>query len=78
MVSECFNLCIVGISAVFDFFGYCVTQLGAWAYILGAFIIFSIFRLLLKPLIGAAVHGGSSDTVRRAKNFSVTSKNKGE
>lgn len=56
------------------------TQLGAWSYFLGAFIIFTLFRLVLKPIIGASVGIGASDTVRnfkkdKASNSSSSKKN---
>lgn len=70
MVGQCFQLCIQGISAVFGFFGMCMNLLGAWFYIFGAFLIFTIYRLLLKPLIGAAVNAGASDTVKSMKKKS--------
>lgn len=64
MVGDCFNLCIDAISAAFDWLNYILVQLDAWKYILGAFLIFTIFRLLLVPLVGGVIGGGSSDTVR--------------
>lgn len=76
MVAQCFELCIQGISAVFGFFGTCMQLLGAWFYIFGAFLIFTIYRLLLKPLIGAAVSSGASDTVKSMKKSSSSNKSK--
>lgn len=78
MLGECFSLCLKGISAVFDWMGYIFVQLDAWKYILGAFLIFTIFRLLLVPIVGGSLFGGSSDTVRlRDANMSDVKKTRG-
>lgn len=67
MVAQTMNLCLQGIVAVFGFMEYIFAQLGTGYWILGAFMIFSIYRLLIRPVIGSAVSSGASDTVKKMK-----------
>lgn len=68
MVAQTMNICVQGISAVFAWMEYIFMQLGTGFWIIGAFMIFSIFRLLINPVIGSAVSSGASDTVKKMKN----------
>jgi len=68
MVAQTMNMCIQGISASFTWMEYIFAQLDTGYWILGAFMIFSIYRLLIRPVIGSAVSSGASDTVRKLKN----------
>lgn len=61
MVGQCLQLCVTGISAVFDFMALIFDYLGAWTYIIGAFMIYTVYRVLLVPVIGA----GQSDMARK-------------
>lgn len=56
LFSECINL----FERVFD-------GLGAWGFFFGAFIIFLSYRLLLRPIMGAYVSAGASDTVKKIR-----------
>lgn len=46
---------------LFDFFG-------AWSWIFGAFCIYTIYRFLLKPLLGGKAIGGSNTGKRNSKD----------
>lgn len=67
MVTQAMNICLQGISAVLYWMEYIFMQLGAWNWILGAVIIYTIFRLLIVPVIGDALSSGQSDTVKSVK-----------
>ncbi len=40
------------------------TYLGAWSFLLGAMIIYTLIRMLIIPLLGGSLYGGASDTVQ--------------
>lgn len=44
------------------------TSFNAWSLVIGAFTIYTIYRLLLVPVMGSAIHSGASDMVRSFKN----------
>lgn len=67
MVAQAMNMCVQGVSAAFTWMEYIFAQLGTGYWILGAFMIFSIYRLLIRPVIGSAVSSGASDTVKKIK-----------
>lgn len=75
MVAQVMNICMQGVSACFGWMGILFESLGAWSFILGAITLYTIFRLLLAPVIGAAISSGASDTV---KNFKKENTPKGK
>lgn len=44
------------------------TKFNAWSLILGAFIVYTLYRVLLRPVLGSAVSSGASDTVQKMKS----------
>lgn len=44
------------------------TSFNAWSLVIGAFTIYTIYRLLLVPVMGSAINSGASDMVRSMKN----------
>lgn len=48
--------------SIFDWFEKIYAHYGVWSILLGAFLIYTIYRLLLKPIVGGS---GSSDTARK-------------
>lgn len=41
--------------------------LDGWDIVLGAFIVITIYRMLLVPILGGRVGFGSSDTVKKSR-----------
>ena len=76
MVAQTMQICLIAISSVFDIMGYVFEQLGAWTWILGAITLYTIFRLLIVPVIGAAVSSGASDTVKKIKGSNKSGSSK--
>lgn len=70
MVAQTMSICLQGITAVFGWMEYVFFQLGVGFWLIGAFTIFSIFRLLIAPVIGAAISSGASDTVKKIRGKS--------
>lgn len=76
MVTEAMNVVLVALNGVFEITDRVFDAFGAWGYILGAFIIITICRLLLFPIIGGVISTGQSDTVQRiTKTGRYTEKN---
>ena len=57
---------------IFDFLFEQVTRLydslGAWSFVIGAFTVYTIYRLLLAPVLGGAIRSGQSDMVRKIRS----------
>ena len=51
--------------SIFSLFDNIYERFGAWSYLLGAFIVYTLYRYLLRPVLGGGV--GSSDTVRKIR-----------
>lgn len=43
-------------------------RIGAWHYIFGFFLIFTIYRLILAPVLGGAISSGRSDIVKKVRS----------
>lgn len=68
-VSESMNQIIVPtLLKVFEFVKILFDYFGAWSWIFGSFCIYTIYRFLLKPLLGARAIGDSNTTKRNSKN----------
>lgn len=68
-VSECMNQIIVPtLLKVFEIVKILFDYFGAWSWIFGAFCIYTIYRFLLKPLLGGRAIGDSDTTKRNSKN----------
>ena len=52
-------------ASLLGLFNEVFTKLDAWGIVLGAFFVFTIYRLLLVPVLGGVVRAGQSDIVRR-------------
>lgn len=70
MVAQTMQICLQGISAVFGFMSIIFETLGAWSWILGAIIVYTIFRMLIVPIIGGVIRSGQSDTVKAIRQNS--------
>lgn len=55
------------ISAVLDLFFDVINRLGAFGLVFGAFIVLTIHRFLLVPIIGGVVGGARSDMVKSVR-----------
>lgn len=80
MVTEVLGLLVQMFSDLLGLFDEVFTELGAWSYVLGAFLVFTIYRLLLVPIVGGLVRSGQSDIVKKIKTdsgFSSSKKNSG-
>lgn len=52
---------------IIQLFDRVFTSFGAWGFFFSAFIIFTSYRLLLRPIMGAYVSAGASDTVKKIR-----------
>lgn len=75
MVAQTMEICLSAISAVFNFMSYIFEELGAWSWILGAIIVYTIFRLLIVPIVGGVISAGQSDTVKAFRQSYQDGKN---
>lgn len=50
------------------------TELDGWAIWLGAFLIFTISRMLIVPILGGVISAGQSDMVQKIRNNSKENK----
>lgn len=65
---EAFNLLINMFTRLFDYLDVLFSKLGAWSYVLGFFLIYTIYRLILAPVLGGVVRAGQSDMVKKVRN----------
>lgn len=66
MFVEVLNTCIIGINAGFEFFDRIMSAIpGAFSFILAMIGVFTIGRLLIRPIMGARLGSGASDVVRK-------------
>lgn len=65
MVGEVLGILAQMFSDLFGLFDEVFTKLDAWGLLLGAFLVFTIYRLLLVPIVGGVVRAGQSDIVRK-------------
>lgn len=75
MVGQCMDICLTGIRAVFGFMEQIFDSLGGWSYVIGAFVIVTVFRVLLVPVIGGAISSGTSDMAMKLKQNYKDGKN---
>ena len=62
MLNQAINICITGINAAFGFFDRIMSAIpGAFSFILAMIGVFTVFRLLLVPIMGAHIGGAGSD-----------------
>lgn len=66
MVSEILGILAQMFGDLFGLFDEVFTKLDAWGLVLGAFLVFTIYRLLLAPVVGGIVRSGQSDVVRKS------------
>ena len=68
MFLEALNTCIIGINAAFNFFDRIMSAIpGAFSFILAMIGVFSIGRLLIRPIMGVRIGSGASDVVRKIR-----------
>lgn len=77
MVGEILGVLAQMFSDLFGLFDEVFTKLDAWGLLLGAFLVFTIYRLLLVPVVGGIVRAGQSDVVRKSYG-NVKNKFKGQ
>lgn len=65
MISSVLPVIANMITSVLDLFFDIINQLGSFSLIFGAFIIFTIYRFLLRPIIGGSA--GKSDSVKKVR-----------
>lgn len=65
MLNQAINICITGINAAFSFFDRIMSAIpGAFSFILAMIGVFTVFRLLLVPIMGIHIGGAGSDVAR--------------
>lgn len=67
MLAQVMEMLANMISQVFSIFDMVFSAFDVWDLLLGALIIWTIYRLLLVPILGCALKGGSSDTVKKSR-----------
>lgn len=68
MLNDALNICIVGINAAFDFFDRVMFAIpGAFSFILAMIGVFTIGRLIIRPIMGVRLGSGASDVVRKIR-----------
>lgn len=75
MVGEILAILAQMFSDLFGLYDEVFTKLDAWGLLLGAFLVFTIYRLLLVPVVGGLIRGGASDVVRYVRDDAKTVKN---
>lgn len=75
MVGEILGILAQMFSNLFSLFDEVFTKLDAWGLLLGAFLVFTIYRLLLVPVVGGLIRGGASDVVRYVRDDAKIVKN---
>lgn len=75
MVGEALGILAQMFSDLLGLYDEVFTGLDAWGLLLGAFLVFTIYRLLLVPVVGGLIRGGASDVVRYVRDDAKTVKN---
>ena len=65
---DVYNMLINMFSRLFQYLDVLFTKLGAWSYVLGFFLIFTIYRLILAPVLGGVLASGRSDIVKKVRS----------
>ena len=73
MVGEILGILAQMFSDLFSMFDEVFTKLDAWGLLLGAFLVFTIYRLLLVPIVGGLIRSGQSDIVKKVRTDSGSS-----
>ena len=68
MINEVLEMLANMFQKLLGIFNNVFTGLNAWDLVLGAFIVVTIYRMLLVPILGGRVGFGSSDTVKKSRN----------
>lgn len=80
MVTEILSILAQMFGELLGLFDEVFTKLDAWGLLLGAFLVYTIYRLLLVPVVGGLIRSGQSDIVKKVRTdsgFSSSSKNSG-
>ena len=75
MVGEALGILTQMFSGLLGLFDEVFTKLDAWGLLLGAFLVYTIYRLLLVPIFGGFVSAGASDVVRYVREDAKAVKN---
>lgn len=75
MVGEALGILAQMFSDLLGLYDEVFTELDAWGLLLGAFLVFTIYRLLLVPVVGGLIRGGASDVVRYVRDDANSVKN---
>lgn len=70
MVGEVLGILAQMFSELLGLFDEVFTKLDAWGLLLGAFLVFTIYRLLLVPIVGGLIRSGQSDIVKKVRTDS--------
>lgn len=54
---------------VFLWFDKVFTYFGAWTFVFGAFLIYTIYRMILAPIVGGFTSAGRSDLAKKGRTF---------
>lgn len=57
-------------NSIFVLYDRLYTHFGAWTYLIGAFIIYTVYRILLAPIVGGFVSAGRSDMAKKMRSQS--------
>lgn len=80
MVGEVLGILAQMFSELLGLFNEVFAKLDAWGLLLGAFLVFTIYRLLLVPIVGGLIRSGQSDIVKKVRTdsgLSTSRKNSG-
>ena len=75
MVGQALSILAQMFSDLFGLFDEVFTKLDAWGLLLGAFLVYTIYRLLLAPVLGGLISSGASDVVRYIREDAKAVKN---
>lgn len=75
MVGEVLGILAQMFSDLLGLFDEVFTKLDAWGLLLGAFLVYTIYRLLLVPVVGGVISGGTSDVVRNIRENEKAKRN---
>lgn len=67
MVADVFPTVLELFDECLNLFGRVFDEFNAWGFFFGGFTVFLSYRFLLRPIMGAYVSSGASDTVKKMR-----------
>lgn len=64
MVNEVMDILTMMFDRLFYIWGMIFDKTGAWSMFISAFLAYTVYRFLLKPVIGGLTRAGASDVVK--------------